>query len=93
MQFRAILRRIETHNAAVQDNDHKLTPVYVVRFDSRGYRTFSADEAWGYYKAAHVVERVVLQAESPVGYQTNHTVGEHIEIKLDADAETSPPLL
>lgn len=81
------LRRISTHNASTQDDERKLTPTYIVRFDNRGYRTFSAEEAWNYYRNADTAERLVLQAECTIGIRTNHMVGEQIEIKLDADRQ------
>jgi hypothetical protein len=83
------LGRLTAHNQAMMDDDHRLIPIYVVRFDGRGYRTFSADEAWNFYKGADSVERVVLQAESPLGMRTNHLVGGQIEIRLDADRKGS----
>ncbi len=79
------IERVTAHNQATQGDDQKLNPIYVVRFDGRGYRTFSAEEAWSFYKNADSVERLVLQAESPIGIRTNHMIGGQIEIRLDAD--------
>ncbi|WP_415301791.1 hypothetical protein [Alcaligenes sp. SJTW-7] len=90
---RAVLQRIALHNANIQDPDFQLTPVYVVRFDNRGYKTYSEDEAWEYYKSAGTVERVVLQAESVIGVKTNYQVGAQIEIRLDTDANASSHIL
>lgn len=87
------LERIAAHNRTTQDDDHMLNPIYVVRFDGRGYRTFSADEAWSFYTSANSVERLVLQAESPVGIGTNHMFGGRIEIRLDADSKGGSHLI
>lgn len=87
------VERVAAHNQAIQDDDHQLSPIYVVRFDGRGYRTFSADEAWGFYKSANSVERLLIQAESPVGIRSNHTFGGQIEIRLDTDRTGSSHIL
>lgn len=87
------LERITTHNQATQDDNHKLSSIYVIRFDGRGYRTFSANEAWSFYNSADSVERLVLQAESPIGIQTNHMFGGQIEIRLDADHKGSSHII
>lgn len=79
------LERISAHNQTTQDDEHKLIAIYIVRFDGRGYRTFSDVEAWDFYKCAKSVERIVIQAESPIGMRTNHMVGGQVEIRLDAD--------
>lgn len=89
----ALLQRVSAHNASTQDAGRQLTPVYVVRFDNRGYRTLSAEEAWSYYASADTVERVVLQAECPTGLNTNHMFGEQIEIKLDADRQATSHII
>ncbi len=89
----AFLERIAAHNQATQDEEHKLTPLYVVRFDGRGYRTFAAEEAWNFYKGADSVERIVLQAESQTGMKTNHMFGGQIEIRLDADRKGSSHII
>lgn len=89
----AFLERVAAHNQITQDDDHKLTPLYVVRFDGRGYRTFSADEAWNFYKGADSVERVVLEAECPIGMRTNHMVGGQIEIRLDSNRQGSSHII
>lgn len=80
-----VIERVNAHNAATADADRQLSPVYTVRFDGRGYRSFSAQEAWGYFTQASKVERVVLQGESVVGFQSNRVVGSHVEIRLDQD--------
>lgn len=81
------LQRVNAHNENTVEVDRKLSPTYIVRFDNRGYRTFSADEAWGYYKNAESVERLVLQAESLTHIRSNRVFGEHIEIKLDCERQ------
>ena len=90
---RALLQRVALHNQCTQDPDLQLTPIYIVRFDNRGYRTFSENEAWEYYTSAHAVERVVLQAESAIGIKTNHLLGAQIEIRLDTEANASSHIL
>lgn len=87
------LERVAAHNHAVQDEEHKLTPVYVVRFDGRGYRTFSPEEAWRFYKGAGSVERVVLGAISPIGIRTNQTLGGQIDIVLDASPNATSHIM
>lgn len=87
-----LLQRISVHNATVEDERH-LTPLYIVRFDNRGYRTFSADEAWSYYTSANRVERLMIQANCPMDFKTNHITGEQIEIRLDASAGGTSHLL
>lgn len=85
-QLNAVLaERVNAHNTEGTDADRRLSLIYTVRFDGRGYRSFSAEEAWGYYVHASKVERVVVQAESLVGIQSNRVVGAHIEIRLDQD--------
>ncbi len=75
--------RIDAHNTSAQDSNHRLAPVYVVRFDSRSYRTFSAEEAWGFYKGANSVERVYIGALSQTYRQTSGHSGSSIQIMLD----------
>lgn len=89
----ALLQRVNAHNVSTQDDQRKLIPQYVVRFDSRGYRTFSVEEAWGYYKGANVVERVLLHAQSALGVMSNNLHGEQIEIRLDADRKSTSHIL
>lgn len=89
----AFLQRVAAHNASTQDMERQLTPTYVVRFDNRGYRTFSAEEAWSYYTSANTVERLVLQAECNIGISTNHRVGEQVEIKLDSDRQATSHII
>ncbi len=88
-----LLERVAAHNQAVQDEEHKLTPVYIVRFDGRGYRTFSSEEAWRYYKGAGSVERVVLGAVSPLGIRTNQALGGQIDIVLDASPNSTSHIM
>lgn len=88
-----ILRRVNALNSSTQDPERQLSQIYVVRFDGRGYRTFSVDEAWSYYKSATRVERVILQAESRTGLNTNHMFGEQIEVRLDTDSQGSSHIL
>ncbi|MBX9346105.1 hypothetical protein K5M36_03300 [Chromobacterium vaccinii] len=85
----AFMARVNTHNSAAQNEDTKLIPFYVIRFDGRGYRTFASNEAWSFYKGANFVERITLQAESKISLQTNHSFGETIEIRLDTDQHGS----
>lgn len=87
------LDRVAVHNQTIQDDDQRLTAQYIVRFDGRGYRTFSADEAWNFYKSAAFVERIVLQAESLIGVRTNHMWGGQIEIRLDTDRKGSSHII
>ncbi len=87
------LERIATHNMTIEDNDHKLTPIYIIRFDGRGYRTFSSEEAWNFYKGAKSVERIVFEAASPIGIRTNHMFGGQIEIRLDTDRKGSSHII
>ena len=82
------MQRVNTHNQNTPDDDRKLTPTYIVRFDDRGYRTFSADEAWAYYKNADKVERLVIGADCKLGIRTNQLIGEQLEIRLDADRQS-----
>jgi hypothetical protein len=82
---RVFLERVNIHNGSVKEDNRQLTHWYVVRFDDRGYRTLSADEAWAFYMGANHVERIILQAECPVGLQSNRLIGEQIEIRLDSD--------
>lgn len=89
----SFMERIQAHNQVTQLEEQKLFAVYVVRFDGRGYRTFSVDEAWNYYKGANSVERVVLAAECQIGMKTNHMVGGQIEIRLDADRNGSSHII
>jgi AcrR family transcriptional regulator len=83
------LERITAHNQAVQDDKHKLTPFYIVRFDGRGYRTFSEGEAWRFYKSAGSVERLVLGAVSEMGLSSNNMLGGQIDIVLNAGSHTN----
>lgn len=85
----AFTDRVNAHNQATQNEDAKLIPFYVIRFDGRGYRTFSSTEAWSFYKGANNVERIALQAESKISLQTNQSFGEKIEIRLDTDQNGS----
>lgn len=83
------LERIAAHNQAVQDESHKLTPFYIVRFDGRGYRTFSVEEAWRFYRSARSVERIVLGAVSEMGIRSNNMLGGQIDIVLNAGSNTN----
>lgn len=87
------LERVAAHNQITREDDHRLNPVYVVRFDGRGYRTFSPEEAWSFYTNANSVERVVLQAESLIGIRTNYMFGGQIEIRLDGDRKGSSHII
>lgn len=89
----ALLQRVNAHNASTQDPERFLAPVYVVRFDNRGYRTLSSKEAWTYYTSAAKVERLVFQAECNLGRKTNLMFGEQIEIKLDSDRQATSHLI
>lgn len=88
-----VLQRVAAHNVSTPDAERRLTPSYVVRFDNRGYRTFSADEAWTYYKTAATVERVIFEVVGPMGLKTNHMVGEQIEIRLDSVGEANSRIM
>jgi len=82
------LRRVNAHNEKTSDVERKLTPTYIVRFDNRGYRSFSVDEAWAYFKNADKVERLVLRADCPAGISTHQLEGEQLEVRLDADHQS-----
>lgn len=82
----SMLERVAVHNASAEDPESYLTPIYIVRFDNRGYKTFSAQEAWSFYSSANTIERVVLQAES-------RRAGERIEIRLDTDPNASSHII
>lgn len=88
-------QRIDLHNRSLgQDGaDRTLVHWYIVRFDGRGYRSLSAEEAWGDYKRAQHVERVVMQAVCQQHNATNNLMGEHLEIRLDAGASTSSHII
>ena len=77
------------HAAAIHntpsDNPQRLVPVYIVRFDSRGYRFFNAEEAVACYKNAKHVERVVLGAQSASSLQGSAQQSDQIEVWLDSD--------
>ncbi|WP_037246272.1 hypothetical protein [Rhodoferax saidenbachensis] len=90
---RVVIQRMEAHNSSTQDNARKLSLMYVVRFDDRGYRAFSAEEAWNYYKTANKLERLVFEAECPSGLQTNHMVGEQIQVRLDSAAQSASHII
>lgn len=87
------IERVAAHNQLIKDEDQKLNPIYIVRFDGRGYRTFSPDEAWSFYKSANSVERLVLQTESLAGIRNNYMFGGQIEIRLDTDNKGSSHLI
>lgn len=74
------------HNTNLQPNDDQfLFPIYTVRFDSRGYRTFDVNEAWMYYTSAGTVERVVVQADSVASISSGRERGSFIEVRLDTE--------
>ncbi|WP_431104346.1 hypothetical protein [Roseateles noduli] len=87
--------RIQSHNRSLrqEDSDRELLHWYIVRFDGRGYRSLSAQEAWGDYKRAQNVERVVMQAVCKRHNATNNLVGEHLDIRLDAGANTTSHII
>jgi hypothetical protein len=89
----AFAQRISVLNQSTDVLDNQLVAIYIVRFDNRGYRTFSQDEAWQFYTAAIKVERVVLLAECPVGVQSNNRFGSQIEIRLDCDRNDNSHLI
>jgi hypothetical protein len=86
-QLRAIIdERVKAHNAPLQANDEQsLVPIYTVRFDNRGYRTFDVAEAWTYYTSADKVERVVVQADSIASISSARERGSFIEVRLDIE--------
>ncbi|MCK9380996.1 MAG: hypothetical protein M0P95_07995 [Sulfuritalea sp.] len=88
-----VSQRVAGLNASTADTERQLRQSYVVRFDNRGYRTFSAEEAWGYYKTAATVERVIFEAVSRTGLQTNDMIGEKIEVRLDSVGEATSHII
>lgn len=68
----------------VNDAEEVKVPVFIIRFDNRGYKVFSTDELIAYWKQAAKVERLVLTTESLDSIRTNRSIGSMVELKLDA---------
>lgn len=90
---RIVQGRIAAHNSSTPDPDRQLGLNYIVRFDSRGYRTSSQNEAWEYYVGAKKLERVVFESQSLLAIRTNNNAGEQIMIRLDTVAETTSHII
>lgn len=56
---------------------------YVVRFDEKGYRLFSVDDAVRRVNNAIYVERVVFRLETASSMRSNEVIGEVMEVRLD----------
>jgi hypothetical protein len=74
-------------DAATDDDDKKPFLTFIIRFDGKGYRLFSLDELIRHFKRASTVERMIITIETPASLRSNRLVGEHLEIRLDAQEE------
>ncbi|KQW60307.1 hypothetical protein [Variovorax sp. Root411] len=68
----------------VNQTEEVKAPMFVIRFDNRGYKAYTADDVIGYWKQAAKVERLVLTVESMESIKTNRAAGSFLELKLDA---------
>lgn len=57
--------------------------IYTIRFDGRGYRTFTKEELLRYFQKAKKIERIILTLETSDSVNSNRSVGEYIEIQFD----------
>jgi hypothetical protein len=59
---------------------------YIIRFDEKGYRLFTANEVVDLFNQAHTVERIIIALDSKASLSSNRQTGTWAELKLDAFA-------
>lgn len=60
-----------------------LHQMYVIRFDSKGYRVFDIDDVLRLYQNANEVERVICTIESAESFRSRRLTGSSAEVVLD----------
>lgn len=79
-----INERAKIFNESPEATDReKLSVSYMVRFDGRGYRSTTLEDALRYFKGGKTVERVALTAESQDSLATNRVIGPFLEVRFD----------
>lgn len=76
-----VLRKLK-HAAGGEEDPVFVT--YVIRFDEKGYRFFSVDDAVSRVSSAIYVERVVFRLETGSSMRSNEVIGEVMEVRLDS---------
>jgi hypothetical protein len=56
---------------------------FTIRFDEKGYKTFSFSEFESYYEQAINIERIIFSLETTASLKTNKSTGEYIDLCLD----------
>ena len=60
-----------------------LIPIYVIRFDGKGFRLHDFDQTMRYFVDANTVERIVVAFQSSNNIANANSTGKRIEIHLD----------
>ncbi len=63
--------------------NHQLIPIYVIRFDGKGFRLHDFEQVMRYFTDANVVERLAIAFQSPNNIAQANFAGKRIEIHLD----------
>lgn len=76
--------RQSTNSVAFGANEAKYCH-FVVRFDNRGYKAYSADDVIAYWTQAKKIERIIFAVESPTSVNSNRAHGTYAELRLDIE--------
>ena len=58
-------------------------PVFTLRYDEQGERTFARDHLLSKYASAHKIERLILNLETEQSLRTNRNTGTFVEVTFD----------
>lgn len=71
-------------NEGIQENEeNKIFLTFILRFDDKGYRFFTAPELIQYFRRAKEIERLIITVETGISLRSNRAVGDHLELRLD----------
>lgn len=57
--------------------------IITIRFDEKGYRTFTIAEVLEYFNQAKVIERVILEIATQSSVNSNRNIGSYIDLRFD----------